>query len=136
MTSRVPRGLRIVFLLHALALVPASLVLVFAPSTWADLVEWGSIDVTFVRLLGAALLAVSFGAFLASRVRNTEAVRVYFLFELALGALFVVVAGYEVVLGGAPAFAWSLVVVPGAFTVARLYYLRYFLAGGGAGTAP
>lgn len=118
-------GLRTVFRLHVLAVAGATVPLIFAPVVWAELVGWAAVDVTLARLLGSTLLATAVGSLLASRVRTYSEVRTYLLFEQTVGTFICLVAAYEVLFGGAPAFAWAFVAVPGVFNVARAYYLLH-----------
>jgi O-antigen/teichoic acid export membrane protein len=120
---KLPGGLRTVFRLHAVAVVLAATPLVLVPNLWAELVRWGTVDVTLARLLGGAFLATAVGSYLASRARTYGDVRVYLLFEQSIGTILVLVAAYEVLLAGAPQFTWAVVAIAGVFSLARGYYL-------------
>jgi hypothetical protein len=82
--------LKIIFLVFAILLFLVGLPLLLAPGRFLGMVTWAPVDPLLSRLLGAALLAMSWGSFLGFLATEPDQVRMLvscgFVFS-ALGAL-------------------------------------------------
>ena len=119
-----PMGITRLFLLHAIVAVVFGLTFLLVPNLWADVVGWGAVDVTITRLYGAGLLAIAWASWLGYGADTWSEVRLLVMLEVAFPGLTALAGLYELLLAGAPAFTWVIVVITGAFTVGFGYYAR------------
>ena len=84
------KALKIIFLVFAILLLITGLPLLLAPGRFLGIFNWAPVDTLLSRLLGAALLAMSWGSFMGFLAAEPDQVRMLvscsFVFT-ALGAL-------------------------------------------------
>lgn len=117
-----PQGLRWTFLVHAALATVFGIVFFVVPDFWGDTVGWRTVDPTLTRLYGGGLIGVAVASWLGYQADRWDPVRLLVQFEIAFPAITLVAGLYEVVVAGAPAFTWVIVVITVIFTVAFTYY--------------
>ncbi len=118
------RGLRIVFLVHAIVSVISGIVMYIVPGTWASSADWAPFDPAITRIYGAALLALALSSWLGFRATSWEEVRIVVQMEIAFTVLGALGGLYEVLFADAPSSAWASVVIFVAFAIAWFFYYR------------
>lgn len=112
------KGIKIVFLIHAIVALFFGVVLTFLPTTWADVMNWQPLDTAMTRLLGAAMFAFAVGSFLGFVSQTWEQVQIVVLMEIALTVIGLLVGLFEMIFADAPASIWFNTVLFGLFAIA------------------
>ena len=113
-----PPDLRLIFQAHALiaGLVGAQH-LVF-PRFWTDLAGMTIDETATWRLIGAALIALAVGSWLAARERAWARVRIVVILEIVWSGLAAVVITWGILAEGLPPLEWVNAVLVAGFAVA------------------
>lgn len=120
----IPGGLRVLFLMKAIAAVVVGLPLLFVPETWASVVRWGSIDPTMARFFAVAVFSTGIAGWLSYRERQWESVRVVHVMEMVGSVLLALAALYAVAVADGPVFAWLVVILGTVLGGSFSYYYR------------
>ena len=95
------------------------------PQTTLGFVGIQTHELEVYRLLGAAMLGLAYGSWLAYRETAFERVRIVLGIEVVWPALGTLVMLYALLITGFPAGAWLNAIILAAFAVAfGLYYFR------------
>jgi hypothetical protein len=114
----VSRGLRTVFLVHAIVAVLFGLVAFVRPIFWVQLFAWAPFDPFMTRGYGAALLALGAASWLGYRAATWAEVRIVVQMEIAFTVLSTVAGLWAVLFRNGPALLWLGIVLWLAFAIA------------------
>ncbi len=121
--QRVPRGLKIAFLLNFIVAAVVGLQHLLAPRVWTDLAGIAVEDTGLWRLIGAAVLGYGVGAGLAWRRELWQRVRIVVAMQAVWSLLGAAVIVWAIVYENLPPLEWLNVAILGVFGVTFVYYL-------------
>ena len=125
MGNKIPAGLKNLFLIHFIVALVLGLGYLLVPQTTLGFVGIQTQEVDVYRLLGAAMLGLAYGSWLAYRETAYERVRIVLGIEVVWTVLGTLVMLYALLFAGFPAGAWLNAIILAAFAVAfSIYYFR------------
>jgi len=125
MGNKIPAGLKNLFLIHFIVALVLGLGYLLVPQTTLGFVGIQTQEADVYRLLGAAMLGLAYGSWLACRETAYERVRIVLGIEVVWTVLGTLVMLYALLFAGFPAGAWLNAIILAAFAVAfSIYYFR------------
>ena len=121
--QRVPRGLKVAFLLNFVIAGVVGLQHLLAPRWWTDLAGTAVEDTGLWRLIGAAVLGYAVGSLLAWRQEAWQRVRVVVAMQSVWSLLGAAVIVWAIVYENLPPLEWLNVAILGAFGLTFVSYL-------------
>jgi hypothetical protein len=122
MDEQIPYGLKITFLVHAVAAGIFGLVLLLIPEMFGGMIGASIKEPSTFRLVGAALIAFAASSWFAYRATVWERVKIVVQMEIVWTILGVLATLYGLVYEGLPAGVWMNVVILGVFAVAFIFF--------------
>jgi hypothetical protein len=122
MGNKIPAGLKNLFLIHFIVALVFGLGYLFVPQTTLGIVGIQTQEAEIYRLLGAAMLGLGYGSWLAYRETAFERVRIVVGIEVVWAGLGTLVMLYALLLAGLPAGGWLNAIILAAFAVGFGYY--------------
>jgi hypothetical protein len=113
-----PRGLKTVFLIHAIVALLFGIVAFVRPVYWVTWFAWTRFDPVMTRGYGAALLALAVASWLGYRAAAWSEVRIIVQMEIAFTVLSTVGGLWALLFRHGPAFLWVGIVLWVAFAIA------------------
>ncbi len=117
-------ALRFTFLVHAILTWSLGLLMFFAPATWAAWFNWFPFDSTFIRIFGAALLAIGLTSWVGYRASHWNEVAIILPMEVVFTVLGALAALYELLFAAAPTITWLFVLIFASFAAAWIGFAR------------
>ncbi len=117
------KSLRYTFLVHAVVALVFGLPLLIIPGQTLDLFGWAPIDPIMSRLLGAALLALSWGSYRGWRAAVRSDVAILLQVEAIFTVLSVAGILRHLLVGSWPWYIWMTFIIFVLFAVAWIYHL-------------
>jgi hypothetical protein len=122
MDEQIPYGLKITFLVHAVAAGVFGLVFLLIPEMFGGMMGAPIKEPSTFRLVGAALVAFAASSWFAYRATVWERVKIVVQMEIVWTILGVLATLYGLVFEGLPAGDWMNVIILGAFAVAFIFF--------------
>jgi len=116
-------SLKITFLLHAIVAFLLGLLLLAAPGRSLLFLGWDPIDPLMSRMLGAALLALSWSSIRGYMADSWDQVEIVVELEAAFTVLASVGLIRHLLVGSWPWYAWTTFIVLALFAVAWIVHL-------------
>ena len=117
------KGLKTVFLIHAVVGVAAGLLLFLVPGRFLGFIGWAPIDPIACRLLGAAMLALAWSSFRGWRASEWAEVEILVELEVVLTVLACVGLLRHLLFGWWPWMPWVVLAIYALFAVAWIVCL-------------
>ena len=118
------RAMRIAFVVHAVVALVFGLSQFLIPAMSSSWLKWTPVDVTTVRIFGAAALGLAVSSWLASRATSLAEVRIKLWLEMVYGVLGALAGLYQLLFAKAPAATWLFVAILGGFGICWIYLYR------------
>lgn len=117
------KSLRYTFIVHAVVALLFGMPLLIVPGRTLDLFGWAPIDPIMTRLLGAALLALSWGSYRGWRAAVRSDVAILLQAEAAFTVLSALAIGRHLLVGAWPWYVWMMFIIFVVFAIAWIYHL-------------
>ena len=122
MDRPISSGLKITFLIHFIVALVFGLVFLIYPQLWGSLAGMQILAHELYRMLGAVMLALGVGSWLAYRAKIWESVRIIVLTEISWTAMAAVIILYYLIRHSFPALYWLPALLMAGFAVAFAYF--------------
>jgi len=123
MSTNIPVGLKVTFLLHGIISGLVGIQHVLFPKVWTDLAGMEISETVTWRLIGAALVAFSISSFLAYREVIWEKVRILIIMESVWSFFGGLVIIWGILYEGLAMLEWLNVIVLAYFAFVFTYFL-------------
>ena len=117
------RGLKRVFLIHAVVAAIFGILLLVAPGRFLGIVGWAPIDPIISRLLGAALLALGWSSFRGWRATERRQVAILVEMEAVFTVLCCLGLLRHLLKANYPAMVWAIFATFLVFAIAWIVFL-------------
>jgi hypothetical protein len=121
MSELIPKGLRYIFLIHAVVAILFGVWFFFFIENYADLFDWPFLDRIAGRYIGAFLIGICVGNLFAYKRAEWEKIEIYLIFIfVAMGMGF-----FSLLWGCFLSFTWSVLfnlILHGVFAWLFIYY--------------
>ena len=118
-----PKALKYTFLVHAIVGLLTGLPLLIKPGTFLQILQWAPIDPIAARLLGAAMLALSWSSFRGWQATERKQVATVVELEAVFTVLASVALLRHLLVARFPIVPWLVFAVFFLFAIAWIYHL-------------
>jgi hypothetical protein len=124
MGKQISTGLKNLFLIHFIFGTLFGVIFLFFPLIYGNIINWNVRDPGAFRLIGAAMIGISFTSLLAFRNPVWEKVRIIAVLEIVWPGLGALATVWAILFEGFPPIAWMNAAILALFAI---FFLIFFM---------
>ncbi|MFX1296963.1 MAG: hypothetical protein ACFFD2_19175 [Promethearchaeota archaeon] len=122
MATKIPKGLKITFLVHFVVSCVLGLLYLVIPVFYLEFIGWGALEIPIYRVVGASMIAFGVSSLLAWKAETWEKVEIVVELEIVWTVLADIALIWGMLVWPYPLIGWLYVGIMIAFTVLFIYF--------------